>query len=117
MVAARYKFSPRTVAGIFDRAARSRKNGYTILVLPKDEPGSKVSVSLAKAAGTTAIRRHAVKRVVFAQLGKWVRSPGFLALEAKQPFYLIVLILNWEQARPQLVTQDWKETVEYLLCK
>lgn len=117
MVAAQYKFSPRTVAGIFDRAARSRKNGYTILVMPKEDVGSKVSVSLAKAAGTTAIRRHAVKRAVFAELGKWVRSPGFAELDAKQPFYLIVLILNWEQARPQLVTQDWKETVEYLLCK
>jgi hypothetical protein len=116
MLAARYKFSPRTVAGVFIRALRSKKNGYSVLVLPKETTGSKMAVVLTSAVATTAVRRHAIKRAIYQNLAQWVKTgaPDILAADGIN-FYLIVLVVNWKLAEPQLRTQDWKETVEYLL--
>ena len=116
MLAARYKFSPRTVDGIFQRSFRSKKNGFSILVLPKQDPGSKMAVVLSSSAARTAIRRHAVKRTIYQNLEKWVQTGALDQLaEKKLVFYLIVMVIDWKTAEPQLRTQDWKETVEYLL--
>ncbi|MBP7119382.1 hypothetical protein KBA63_04840 [Candidatus Woesebacteria bacterium] len=117
MLAARYKFSPRIVDGIFSKAFRSKKSGYSILVLPKEDAGSKMAVVLTSAVARTSIRRHAVKRKIYNYLENWVKASNnpTMNLEGKH-FYLIVMVTDWKLAEPQLRTQDWKETIEYLLA-
>lgn len=116
MLAASHKFSPRTIEGIFSRSFRSKKSGFSILVLPKTEPSSKMAVVLTTSVAKTAIRRHAIKRKIYHYLENWVKTGATIALAKKgQHFYLIVLVTNWMLAEPQLRTQDWQETVEYLL--
>jgi len=118
MLATRYKFSPRTIPGFFSQAKRSRKSGYSILVLPIKEQqlSSKLAVVLVSSAAKTAIKRHAVKRSVYHYLEQWVASGGLQTLTQKgHLFYLVVVIEDWQRAQGQLRTQDWQETVEYLL--
>ncbi len=116
MLATSYKFSPRTIEGIFSRSFRSKKSGYSLLVLPKVEPSSKMAVVLTSATAKTSIRRHAIKRQIYQHLEQWVKSGALDVLATKgHTFYLLVLVTNWIYAEKQLRSQDWTETVEYLL--
>lgn len=75
-----------------------------------------MAVVLTSAVAKTAIRRHAIKRNIYQNLATWVKTGAIDTLAANgRTFYLIALVTNWQLAEPQLRTQDWKETVEYLL--
>lgn len=74
-----------------------------------------MAVVLSGKMATTAVKRHAIKRTAYANLRAWVDTEEFAVLEARQPFYLAVMLFDWQRAAPQLRTQDWKETVEYVL--
>ena len=75
-----------------------------------------MAVVLSSGAARTAIRRHAIKRDIYQNLEKWVQTGALDQLAEKNlTFYLIVMVVDWKTAQLQLRTQNWTETVEYLL--